>query len=75
MDYTISMFSTWFGKIGFEKAQTFCKFGDFIRYLAFVKGYAEVNIVVPPLTTRSVYFIKHKSTYMSQQLEAIKEDS
>jgi hypothetical protein len=39
VDFTISMFSTWFGKLGFEKSQTFCKFGDFMRYLTYVRGY------------------------------------
>ncbi len=38
-DYTIQMFSAWFAKLGFEKGQTFCKFGDFMRYLIYVKGY------------------------------------
>jgi hypothetical protein len=75
VDYTISMFSTWFGKLGFEKAQTFCKFGDFMRYLSHVRGYTEVNIVVPPLTSRSVYFIKPKFTLMSENIEAIRQDS
>jgi hypothetical protein len=40
VDYTISMFSTWFGKLGFEKSQTLCKFGDFMQYLTYVKGYS-----------------------------------
>ena len=75
VDFSISMFSTWFGKLGFEKSQTCCKFGDFMRYLVYVHGYSEVNIIVPPLTTRSVYFVRSNGTYMSERLAFIKEDS
>jgi hypothetical protein len=75
VDFTISMFSTWFGKLGFEKSQTLCKFGDFMRYLTYVRGYSEINIVVPPLTARYVYFVRNNGTYMSERLAAIREDS
>jgi hypothetical protein len=69
------MFSTWFGKLGFEKSQTCCKFGDFMRYLVYVRGYTEVNIIVPPLTSRSVYFVRPNGTYMNERLPHIKADS
>ena len=71
MDYTIDMFSIWFAKLGFEKAQTFCKFGDFMRYLVYVKGYTEVNAIVPPQTSRIVYYIKNKTTYMYEMLDQL----
>lgn len=66
------MFSNWFGRLGFEKSQTFCKFGDFMRYLCYVKGYSEVNIIVPPHLVRSIYYIKNKSTYMYEMLPYLK---
>ena len=69
------MLSNWFSRLGFEKAQTRCKYGDFIRYLRCVKGYTEVNIIVPPHLSRVVYFIKNKNTYMYSQLENLVEDT
>jgi hypothetical protein len=73
-NYTIHMFSTWFAKLGFEKAQTFCKFGDFMRYLTYVKGYTEVNIVVPPRLSRSIFYIKNK-TFLYEMLDQLIEDT
>ena len=58
------MFSNWFARFGFEKAQTMCKFGDFMRYLTHTKGYIEVFIVIPPLLTRSIFLIKSKNTFL-----------
>lgn len=73
VDYPINFLSLWFGKLGFEKSQTFCKFGDFIRYIVFVRGYVEANIIVPPLTSRSVFFIK-AGTYLHEHVDSIKQD-
>ena len=73
-NYTIDMFSTWFAKLGFEKAQTFCKFGDFMRYLTCVKGYSEVNIIVPPRSSRSIFYIKNK-TYLHSMLDQLIEET
>lgn len=76
VDYSISMFSNWFARLGFEKAQTFCKFGDFMRYLIYVKGYVEVNMVVPPLISRSIYYVKSDSkTRMHQYLDELVKES
>ncbi len=72
VDYTISMFSNWFARMGFEKAQTMSKFGDFMRYLTFVKGYTELNIVAPPLLCRCIYYVKKNSTTrMNKYLEEL----
>ena len=71
VDYTIDMFSNWFARLGFEKAQTFCKFGDFMRYLTFVKGYTELNILVPPRVSRCIYYVKHKTTYFYSILDQL----
>ena len=38
-DFTISMCSNWFTKLGFEKTGTDCKFGDFMRYMVHVRKY------------------------------------
>ena len=68
------MFSNWFSRLGFEKAQTFCKFGDFMRYLTFVKDFTEVNIMVPPRVSKSIYYVKNK-TYMHSILDKLVEES
>ena len=68
------MFSSWFAKLGFEKAQTRCKFGDFMRYLNNVRGYYEANLVVPPLMTRSVYYLHGADTYLQERIEMVKAD-
>jgi hypothetical protein len=69
--------SHWYAKLGFEKAQTDCKFGDFMRYLVHVKGYSEVYIVLPPRLERIVYFINIRNnsnkTYLYHNIEEILE--
>lgn len=69
------MYSLWFAKLGFEKGQTFCKFGDFMRYLIYVRGYVELNIVVPPMLARNIYFVKNKTTMMYSLLDDLVKDS
>jgi hypothetical protein len=67
-DFTIDTFSAWFAALGLEKAQTCCKFGDFMRYLTCVKGYVEVNVVVPPRVGRSIFYLKQRGTFLHSRL-------
>ena len=46
-----------------------------MRYLVYVRGYTEVNIVVPPHINRSIYFLKSEDTYMYSMKEKLIEDS
>ena len=73
-DYTIDMFSSWFSRLGFEKAQTLCKFGDFMRYLTFVKGFTEINVMVPPRVSKSIYYVKN-NTFMNSILDQLVEET
>ena len=34
-----------------------------------------MNIVVPPLTSRSVFFVRGNKTFIGERITAIKEDS
>jgi len=57
VDFSMSYLSKWFSKLGFEKPQTRCKFADFVRYLVFVRGFKEVNIIMPPRLEKAVFLV------------------
>ena len=74
-DFPISFLSYWFGKFGFDKPQTRCKFGDFLKYLINVRRYYQVEMLVPPSVLYSVWFIdsQRKLTYLQRNSEEINE--
>ena len=59
-DLPISMVSLWYAKFGFDKPQTRCKFGDFLKYMKHVRNYIQVDIIVPPSTFQSIWMLNLK---------------
>lgn len=56
-DYPVSFLSAWFARFGFDKPQTRCKFGDFLKYIMNVRKYYQVETILPPSTEYSIIFI------------------
>ena len=60
-NYPISFISFWYANFGFDKPQTRCKFGDFLKYAMFVHKYIQIDIVFPPNTQPSIYLVNSES--------------
>ena len=70
-NYPISFISFWYANFGFDKPQTRCKFGDFLKYAMFVRKYIQIDIVFPPNTQPSIYLVnsESKETILEKNVE------
>lgn len=74
-NYPISFISFWYANFGFDKPQTRCKFGDFLKYSMFVRKYIQVDIIFPPNTFPSIFLVNSnkKHTILEQNIDEIYE--
>jgi hypothetical protein len=45
-----------------------------MRYMTNVRGYIEANIIIPPRTSKSVFYIKKGKTYLWEKIELVKKE-